>query len=101
MFNTIPTSYQLDYCEKLYAPLFKEFCRIAEKMTGVHIRRALFMYSSTGVQGRTSGIIVSAYVIEAGLRGACKKLIVQISPSVIKDAYPNTRRTPCTPRGTG
>src|SRR5512137_926905 len=28
MFNTNPTSYPLDYSEKLYAPLFKEFCRI-------------------------------------------------------------------------
>jgi hypothetical protein len=60
MFNTNPTSYPLDYCEKPYAPLFKEFCRIVLKMTRVHIRQALFGYSSTGVQSRTSRIIESA-----------------------------------------
>jgi hypothetical protein len=60
MFNTNPTSYPLDYCEKLYAPLFKEIYRLVLKMTRVHIRQALFAYSSTGVQSRTSRIIESA-----------------------------------------
>jgi len=60
MFNTNPISYPLDYCEKLYTQVFKEFCRILLKMTGIHIRMALFVYSATGGQNRTARIIESA-----------------------------------------